>query len=266
MAVWKFVELLKKPVLMKPVMICGLPGIGNVGKVAVDFMIEELKAVKIYEITSYTFPHSVFISEDNIAELPTVAIYYKKHKSGKHPDLLFLAGDVQPVEESASYEFSDKMLDIAEEFQTEQVITIGGIGLAEVPKSPKVYCTGNSRKAISRYKDDKVLTQIYGVVGPIIGVSGLMVGLAARRKLDAVALLAETYGHPMFLGINGAREILKVLNKKLNLDINLDKIDKEIKEMEKEILKRTEEVGEVTKQTALKKLKGKLGQETSYIG
>ena len=36
--------------------------------------------------------------------------------------------------------------------------------------------------------------------------------------------------------------------------------------MEKEILKRTEEVGEVTKQTALKKLKGKLGQETSYIG
>ena len=266
MAVWKIEELQKMPTLSRPVMIEGLPGIGNVGKVVVDFMIEELKAIKLYEITSYSFPHSVFINEENIAELPTVGIYYKRNKSGKHPDLLFIAGDVQPVEESASYEFSDKMLDIAEEFKAEHIITIGGIGLAEIPKSPKVYCTGNSKNAIGRYKDDKVLNKIYGVVGPIMGVSGLMVGLATRRKIDAVAILAETYGHPMYLGINSAREILKVLNRKLNLGIALDKIDKEIKEMEKEIINRTEEIGEVTKQSALKKLKGKLGHETSYIG
>ena len=42
---------------------------------------------------------------------------------------------------------------------------------------------------------------------------------------------------------------------------------KEIKSLEKEILKRSEEVSEVTKKSALRKIKGKFGaEETSYIG
>jgi len=44
--------------------------------------------------------------------------------------------------------------------------------------------------------------------------------------------LAETLGHPLYLGVKGAREQLKVLNKKLNLKLNLDKLDKEIKDCE----------------------------------
>ena len=266
MAVWNFDLHGKKPKLSNPVMIEGLPGIGNVGKVAVDFIIEEMKATMLYDITSYSFPHSVFVNEENVAELPSVRVYYKKFSNKNKRDIVFIAGDVQPVNEDDSYEFSDKMLDIAKELGVKEIITLGGIGLPDVPKSPKVYCTGNSKKAIDNYKDAKVITELYGVVGPIIGVSGLMVGLAARRKIDAVALLAETYGHPIYLGINGASEIVSVLNAKLGLGIKIEKMDKEIKEMEKEILKRTEELSEVSKQTALKKLKGKMRTETSYIG
>lgn len=262
---WRIEQISKKPKLRSPILIEGLPGIGNVGKVAIDFVLEELKPTKIYEITSYAFPHSVFINEENIAELPTVEIYYKKSNT-KRPDLLLLTGDVQPIDEASSYEFSDKMLDIAEQFGAKQIITLGGIGLPEIPKKPRVYCTGNSKSAIAKYKDAMVINEMYGIVGPIIGVSGLMVGLATRRKLPAVSFLAETYGHPMYLGLNGAREILKILNIKLNMGININKLDEEIKGMEKEILKRTEELGEVTKLAALKKLKGKRGYETSYIG
>lgn len=266
MAVWKIGQISKKPKLNAPILIEGLPGIGNVGKVAVDFIIEELKAVKLYEITSYAFPHSVFINEKNIAELPSVEIYYKKYNSKKQHDLLLLAGDVQPVDEADSYEFSDNMLDIAEEFGSQHIITLGGIGLPEIPKKPRVYCTGNSKDIIAKYKDSLVINEMYGVVGPIVGVSGLMVGLATRRKLSAVSFLAETYGHPLYLGLNGAREILKILNNKLKLGINIAKMDKEIKDMESEIIKRTEELGEVARQSALKRLKGKLRHETSYIG
>jgi hypothetical protein len=43
-------------------------------------------------------------------------------------------------------------------------------------------------------------------------------------------------------------------------------MDKEIKDIENEMIKRTEELSEVSKQTALKKVKGKLSKETSYIG
>ena len=265
MSTWKIKQFGKKPKLNKPILIEGLPGIGNVGKVAVDFLIDELNAKKLYEITSYTFPHSVFVNENNLVELPMIEIFYKKF-DGKRQDILFLGGDVQPTDEVSSYEFSDKLLDILEEFKGKEVITLGGIGIAEVPKKPKVYCTGNTKRIIKKYKNGMVNEKLYGVVGPIVGVSGLLIGLAKRREIDGISFLAETYGHPMYLGIKGAREILKVLNKILNLKINMKRLDKEIKEIETDLMKKTEQLSEVSKQTALKKLKSKLGQDVDYIG
>jgi hypothetical protein len=265
MSTWKIDNIGKKPKLNNPILIEGLPGIGNVGKVAVDFLIDELKAKKMCEITSYTFPHSVFVNEDNLVELPMIEIFYKKFP-GKKQDLILLCGDVQPIDEVSSYEFSDKVLDIIEQFKGKEIITLGGIGLAEVPKKPKVYCTGNTQKIIKKYKNGMVNDQLYGVVGPIVGVSGLLIGLAKRRNIDAISFLAETYGHPMHLGVKGAMEILKILDKRLKLDVSMSRLNKEIKEIESDILGRTEQINEVARQTALKKLKDKIGKEVDYIG
>jgi len=261
---WKIVEFGKMPKLNKPVFIEGLPGIGNVGKVAVDFLIDELKAKKLYEITSYTFPHSVFVNEDNLVELPVVEVFYRQFNGKK--DILLLGGDVQPIDEISSYEFSDKILDLVQKFGGREVITLGGIGLVDIPKKPKVYCTGNSKKIIDRYKSELVSNNLYGVVGPIVGVSGLLLGLASRRNIEAISLLAETYGHPMYLGIKGAKEILKVLNKKLELNLDISRLDREIKDIESQIMKKTEQLAQVTKSIAMKKLQKKFGRDVDYIG
>ncbi|MFH2028769.1 MAG: PAC2 family protein [Nanoarchaeota archaeon] len=263
MSEWIIDQFGKKPQLNKPILIEGLPGIGNVGKVVVDFMIDELNAKKLYEIFSYSFPHSVFVNEDNLVELPKVEIFHKKIKS---QDVLLLAGDIQPVDEVSSYEFSEKILDIAEEYGASEVITLGGIGLNDIPKKPKVYCTANSKEIIKKYKHKILNEKLYGVVGPIVGVSGLLLGLAGRRKIPAITFLAETYGHPMYLGVKGAREILKILNNKLKMGVNINKLEKEIEEAESEMLKKTKDLDDVSKQIAFKKLKGKLGGEMSYIG
>ena len=261
---WKIIQSGKSPELRNPIFIEGLPGIGNVGKIAVDFLIDELKAKKLYEISSYTFPHSVFVNEDNMVELPIVELFYAK--SGHKRDLLLMGGDVQPIDEISSYEFSDKVLDIVQRFRGTEIITLGGIGLADIPKKPKVYCTGNSKKIIERYQDENVSNKLYGIVGPIVGVSGLLLGLSSRRNMEAISLLAETYGHPMYLGIKGAKEILKVLNRKLGLKLDINKLDKEIKDIEGEIMRKTEQLSEVSKQIALKKLQKKLGKDLDYIG
>jgi len=260
---WKVTQFGKAPKLNKPIFIEGLPGIGNVGKIAVDFLIDELKAKKLFEITSYTFPHSVFVNEDNLVELPVVEVFYRQFNNKR--DVLLLGGDVQPIDEVSSYEFSDKILDLAQKQNVREIITLGGIGLADIPKKPKVYCTGNSKKIVDAYKSDLVSNNLYGVVGPIVGVSGLLLGLASKRNIDAVSLLAETYGHPMYLGIKGAKEILKVLNKKLNLKIDVNKLDREIKDIESEIMKKTEQLSEVTKQIAFKKMQKQFGK-IDYIG
>ncbi len=261
MSQWKIAQVGKFPKLHNPLFIEGLPGIGNVGKVAIDFLIDELKATKLYEITSSSFPHSVFVNEKNLVELPTVEIYYKKMRGR---DLLLMGGDVQPIDEAGCYHFSNNVLDLLEKHGVKELITLGGIGLSDIPKKPKVFMAGNSAFISSSYKKQlKGLVEhsLYGVVGPIVGVSGLMVGLASQRKMGAVCLLAETYGHPMYLGIKGARELLRTLDKKLGLKLKVKKLEKEIKDIETE-LKNTE-LQDPSKAGTF--VKGQT-QEVNYIG
>ena len=245
---WKLTQIGAKPKLKNPIFIEGLPGIGNVGKIAADFIVDQIKAKKIYDVFSYSLPNSVFVNDDNLVELPVIEIYYKKMKK---QDVIILAGDIQPVDEVSSYSFCDKMLDVIGDFKCKEIITLGGIGLNHAPKDPKIYCTANNKDIIKRYKNCGLNEKLFGVVGPIIGVSGLLLGLAKRRKIDAIAFLAETYGHPMHIGIKGAREIINILNKKLSLGVNIKELDKEIEEVETGLLKKTEQLSEVAKRKDL---------------
>ena len=251
------VKLLKKGVKLKnPILIEGLPGIGNVAKISVDFLVEELKAKPLYELSSKTMPASVFVQENNLVELPHIYLYYKKMLKN---DLLLLGGDVQPLENVPAYEFAEVVLQLFKKMNGKLIITLGGIGLSTIPKEPKVYCTGNSKKVVSEFvKNTSVSTKLFGVVGPIIGAAGLLLGIAKENKIPAVSLLAETFAHPMFIGIKSSREIIKILNKKLNLKINIKKIDKQVESFEKAITS--------TKQPKLKPVKSKSSEELNYIG
>lgn len=228
------IKQLSKPELNNPTLIEGLPGIGNVGKIAADFIVDNLKAKKFIEIYSNTFPHSVFVNEKNLIDLPKIELYYKKGKQ----DFIFLTGDVQPLSEEACYEFCNLVIDILEKYKGKEIVTLGGIGMSKIPKNPSVYCTANNNEIIKKYKTSSLNTEIFGVVGPIIGVTGLLVGLASKRNISAIALLAQTLGHPNYLGIKGARELLKILNSKLNLKLDINRLDKEISNIEKEIKER----------------------------
>lgn len=233
---WKFELLIKKPVLKNPILIVGLPGIGNIGKIVVDFMIEELKAKKLYEISGHSMPNSVFVNEDNLVELPKIEMYHKHLTNNS--DLLLLTGDVQPIDEESCYEFCEDVADLCLNYNVKEIITLGGIGLGEAPKKPRIFCTGNSHELIKKYKEGTTInTKVYGVVGPIVGVSGLLVGIAEKKKIKAISLLAETLGHPMYLGIKGAKETLNIIDKKLKLKLNTKKLDKEIAQLDKEMRK-----------------------------
>lgn len=238
------------------ILIEGLPGIGNVGKIAIDILIEELKTEKILDFFSHSLPNSVFVNESNLIDLPKIEMH---HKNIKGTDYLFLAGDVQPTDESASYAFTEAILDTAEKYKCVSIITLGGIGLPEVPRSPKVYCTGNTKKAVNAFKECGVHYNIYGVVGPIIGISGLLLGMGKKRNIPACALLAETYGHPVYIGLPGARQLLSVLIKKYGFSISLAELDKEIKNLEQNMPRKPDKAAPIVK----KYLKYK---ETNYIG
>ena len=259
---WQTVWVGKRPRITRAVLIEGLPGIGNAGKVAVDFIIDTLGARRIVEFRSRLMPHSVFVNERGLVELPRIDLYVIERKRG--PALLLLSGDVQPVNEESCYEFCDAVLSVAKELKAQEVVTTGGIGLRAVPKKPKVYVTGTSKDAIRPYAKLHVNSNLYGTVGPIIGVSGILCGLAGRNKVPAAALLVEVFGHPMYLGVRGAKELLRVLNARVGLKLNFKQIEKEIQALESELTERTQDFN--VRQTAIKGLRPKGGEELNYIG
>ena len=248
---FKIKELSKKPI-KNPVLIGGLPGMGNVGKIAVDFMVDQFDAKKLLEINSYTFPHAVFVNEENLVELPTIQVFHKKVKD---KDFLFMAGDVQPINEKDCYEFCDLVLDVFEKYKVKEIVTLGGVGLQQPPKDPKVYCTANSKQQLVSLKKFGANPNLYGIVGPIIGVSGLLVGMAKERKIEASALLAETFGHPTYLGIMGAKALLKVISKKYNLSLDLSPL----KESKNNFVTRAKELPRINPIKSIQ-------QKTDYIG
>jgi proteasome assembly chaperone (PAC2) family protein len=222
MADWQ-VTLKKSFTCKDPIFIEGLPGIGNVGKIAVDYLIDMLKAEKVASFFSTSLPNSVFVNEKNLVQLPAIELYYVRIAK---QDYLFLSGDTQPSDEQASYAFTYTILSVLKDFGVKEIVTTGGIGLEDLPENPELYATGNKRSFVNTFVKLGANKTIYGVVGPIVGVSGLLLGLA--KKVPAAALLVETYAHPMYIGLKEARQIIVLLKQKYNLKVSLQELDEEI--------------------------------------
>ncbi len=65
-----------RPKLKSPRLICGFPGSGYVGKLAVDHLIQELPANHLVDIYSGAFPPQIIIKPDGTADLMKNSIYW----------------------------------------------------------------------------------------------------------------------------------------------------------------------------------------------
>ncbi len=235
----------KKVKLSKPILIEGLPGAGNVGKIAVDFVIDDLKATKLYTITSCSFANCAFVSEKGVASVPVWEIFHKKVKG---VDYLFLSGDVQPSDSAASYSVSHELLALFSSLGGSLIVTLGGYALDDVPVDPQLFAVATDVKTLKSLPSSLVT---YGSVatGPIIGVSGLLVGLALHYNVKGVCVLAETFADPTYLGLGGARKILSLLKQQFNFRLRLKQLDSDVAQVEKEI---SEKISQLTEYQAEK--------------
>ncbi|MGI0053623.1 MAG: PAC2 family protein, partial [Thermoplasmata archaeon] len=64
-----------------PVLVEGLPGVGNVGKLAADYLKETLPAVPFATLYSKFFPPQVYVREDGTIRLVAQEISYYKARA-----------------------------------------------------------------------------------------------------------------------------------------------------------------------------------------
>lgn len=219
------VRYYQEPKVDKPVMVCGLPGIGSVAWLAVNHLQKELKAELFAEVFSPMFSPKVWLTDDGLVKLMKGEFYFWKNHGGG-TDLLLFSANEQPYSAEGQYELADTVLDLAQKFRVRRVITMGGMATDKLTEPPKVYVGGTEADLVKELEE-------YGAVklagGAITGTNGLIFGLAKPRNIPAICLLAETPGY-LSLDANAAKVALQLSSKLLNIPLVLDALEKQAKE------------------------------------
>ncbi len=248
----------KIPKLKNPVCLVGLPGIGNIGRIAIGYMVHELKAKKFADLYSpYFFPF-VMIHNNMIHTLKNEFYYCK----GKDRDLIMLIGDCQTYDPKGHYEVVGKILEFLKELGCKQVITVGGFGTGQVSEKPQVYGSVTDTVMLKKYKKIGINFDISGQIGTIVGASGLLVGLSNLYGIKGMVLLGETTGFPIITDPTAAEAVLGVIKKMLKIKIDLSKLDEKVKAMH-DFIKKLESI---QKQAIDQIKKEKKSEELKYIG
>jgi uncharacterized protein (TIGR00162 family) len=248
----------KKPKLKDPICLVGLPGIGNIGRIAIGYMVHELKATKFAELYSPFFFPFVMIHKNHIHMLRNEFYYYKTKKQ----DLILLIGDCQTYDPKGHYEIAGKVLDFLKTLGCKYIITVGGFGTGKVSEKPTVYGVVSDEKDVKKYKKFGIDFDIAGRIGTIVGASGLLIGLSKMHNMKGMVLLGETTGFPIITDPTAAESVLEILQKILKIKIDLSKLNEKVKAMH-EFIKKLETV---QKQALDQIKKDKKPEELKYIG
>lgn len=237
------IERVGEPELASPVLIEGLPGVGHVGKLAAEHLLEEFDSSVVARIYSEHFPPQVTI-EDGCAQLASIEFHAidlstaRSESADTSSDLLVLTGDHQAQDPSGHYRLSETVLDLASQFGVERLFSLGGVPTGELIDEYSVIGAASSPSVVDElegtveFREDEP-------AGGIVGVSGLLLGLGARREMDAACLMGETSGY--LVDPKSARAVLEVIQELLDFEVGYDSLEERAEEME-EVMKKIREM------------------------
>lgn len=231
----------KLPKLKDPIFVEGLPGVGNVGRIAAGYLAEQLGAKEFAELFSPHFLPFVLLHQSSAVHVLKNEFYYWKAKKKNQRDLVILIGDSQSIDPVGHYEIVETVLDFLEKLGVKEIITIAGLNVGKLEKEPKVIGAVSDPEIVKKYKNMGIDFQAGSKVGTIVGASGLFIGLGRYRGMKGLCLLGETSGFPIIPDPRSAEVVLKTLTKVLNVDIDMSKLEDKVKEMEN-FMKKIEKV------------------------
>jgi len=212
----------EKPVLREPILVEGLPGVGNVGKLAAEHLVDQLKAVKFAEMFSKFFPPQVLVNDAGTIRLVSNEIYYVQRPDANN-DIVIMIGDYQGLTPDGQYELSDKTLKIAKDLGVRRIFTLGGYGLGKMIDKPRVLGAATDIELVEEMKNFGVTFSKGEPGSGIVGASGLLLGLGNLYGMRSVCLMGETSGY--FVDPKGAQAVLEVLAKILDVKIDFTELE-----------------------------------------
>lgn len=259
----------KLPSLDSPKLICGFPGTGLVGKLAVDYLIKELDAIHMADLFSCYFSPQVVIQSDGTTNIVKNSLYYVKtnnntsinKKQIKNLSKLDIQSDHSVNDSNKSTNDSLKLADGSLFSSSNDLLLLTGDSQPVVPGSEYIL-SEQLLDLITKFKISNIFSlasyvtgtfvnepKIYGTAtnpdivksfrsfnistldnGNITGMNGLILGLGKLRGIEGTCLLGETSGY--VIDAKASKNLLEILNKILGIKINMDEINKRSKDTE----------------------------------
>jgi uncharacterized protein (TIGR00162 family) len=221
------------------VLISGLPGIAYIGKLSVEYLVQQLKAELIAEVYSKYFPPYTLVKKDGVVELLKNKLF---RFSNSTKNFVFLSGNAQAYSPEGQFEVVETILNWGINHGLKKIYSIAAYATDKTINKPKVYGTATNSQLLEEFKKLGVSPLDDGI---IVGENGLIMGLAKKKNIEAVCLLGETRGYQTPTGqylidAKATKEVINVLTNFLGLNVNMDPLDKQAKEMDELITKMTE--------------------------
>lgn len=228
------VVFFKKQSFKDATLFTGLPGIGLVGKICVDYLLKEFKAKKITVIFSDSFPPSVH-TKASLVSLIHDELYSFKFE-GKN--FLFLAGPVQPSLDMQAgsaqehYEFASTIVEAAKQIGVTQIFTLAGINIGgkRLEKKPGVIVAATNEKLLSWFKE--VGAKSDKKEGLISGAAGLILGIAGEHGIEGACLMGETNANLIYGDHGSAKKLVELIAKRFGFKVNMKDLEEESKKIE----------------------------------
>ncbi len=225
----RFVEH-STPDVQAPILVEGLPGVGNVGKLAAQHLVDSLDSELWCDIFSHDFPPQVTVQEDGTVRMVRNQLWWVPARDDA-PPLVLLTGDYQPLSSPGQFALVEGVLDRIEALGCTTMYTLGGYGLGAAVDDPEVLGAATDIDMVEELQGLGVKFQEDEPGGGIIGASGLFLGLGMERGLRGACLMGETSGYMVDPQAAGA--VLGVLSKLLQRDIGLDDLDDKAAEIDR---------------------------------
>lgn len=206
-----------KPRMKKPIFLEGLPGVGNVGKTAADFIAKSLKAEKFATIYSEHFPPQVMLDDDCVIHMASNELWHAKVGD---KDIVLLLGDCQAMTPNGQYLLCKDIFDneLEQNLGVKEIYTLGGYGTGAMVEEPRVLGAVSDAKVKDRLEECGVVFSP-GEPGPgIVGASGLFLGFGKMAGIPSACLMGETSG--FFVDYKSAVVLIGVLEKLIGFEIN----------------------------------------------
>lgn len=192
-------ELFEKP--KGVTLIGGFPGMGLVGTITTEFLLDHLNVRLIGRIISEKIPALVAVHGGKVVE-PLGIFYDAKRKIV----IQHAVTDISTLE----WELAETLLAIAKDLDAKEVISLEGIS-SNSPKSG-AYFFSNNEAAKKKFESLNIESLKNGIV---MGVTGLIILKAAKQKISCI--FAET--HSNLPDSRASAKIIEILDSYLGLDI-----------------------------------------------